>query len=522
MTPTEKAIQSRIKEAFSYKVNNRLWEKIMEGIKTHSKFLPVHAQHNHAGSNPQSSSYFHKPTKTQRYQHLHGSDEYQKDQHKFYGSLPRYPSRNVGVSKTGGSMRMSNSNSKYITTRSGKKLYHVNSEFKNEQMAFELEEDLLNTEVATELKTYLIYPSGERWVGVDGKASEVDQHTYKEFVGFLEEYFTGDLDEFWKKNSPIDNLIVTSGARHQKGINSTGSNEMNPIGMPNANFDGNTRAIPGGRYGCAQFVKSCGPPILKKVSLGQFSQMIQKAISDDLLRYQKKTLLVWTASIDKDINCGVYSQEEIILKREEIIKKLAAVKMAIIDTLLKNPEGISLAQLPNHFKTRLNFTVNLNDLGFAKLKDLITSMRDRVMISNNNHPVATLIRPNKINHSANSSEDIPSFTPYPPGYYPMSYNKAYNPQRMSSHNDMEYLEPYSDSQYYNAQYQNYMSNYNSNGNVSFGSFYSQTERHNFKARNHSSDVKNYSSGSAYVPHASSLYGSVCNTSHIQAKTNVGH
>jgi hypothetical protein len=164
-----------------------------------------------------------------------------------------------------------------------------------------------------------------------------------------------------------------------------------------------------------------------------FSQMIQKAISEDLLRYQKKTLLVWTASIDKDIADGLYSQEEIIMRREEIIKKLAAVKMAIIDTLLNNPDGVSLAQLPNHLKTRLNFSLNLSELGFAKLKDLILSMRDRVTVSNSNHPVASLVKPKNHAHSANSSDDMSNYAPYPPGFHPMNYyyNEAMNPQKMS-------------------------------------------------------------------------------------------
>lgn len=30
MTPNEKAIQSRIKEAFSYKINNIIWEKLLD------------------------------------------------------------------------------------------------------------------------------------------------------------------------------------------------------------------------------------------------------------------------------------------------------------------------------------------------------------------------------------------------------------------------------------------------------------------------------------------------------------
>ena len=32
MTPTERAIQSRIKEAFAVKINNTLWECIMESL----------------------------------------------------------------------------------------------------------------------------------------------------------------------------------------------------------------------------------------------------------------------------------------------------------------------------------------------------------------------------------------------------------------------------------------------------------------------------------------------------------
>jgi len=34
------------------------------------------------------------------------------------------------------------------------------------------------------------------------------------------------------------------------------------------------RAIPGGRYGCAQFVKICGPPSLRQCSLGRLAQLV--------------------------------------------------------------------------------------------------------------------------------------------------------------------------------------------------------------------------------------------------------
>lgn len=54
-----------------------------------------------------------------------------------------------------------------------------------------------------------------------------------------------------------------------------------------------TNAIPGGRYGCAQFIKICGSPELQSLSLGRIAQMIQQLVSDDIMRYHK-TLLIWT------------------------------------------------------------------------------------------------------------------------------------------------------------------------------------------------------------------------------------
>ena len=148
MTPTEKAIQSRIKEAFGYKVSNRLWEKVMEGIKTHSK--KGTGQHNHAGSNPQGCSYFNKNSyKNNRCQHSHGSEDYDAESLKMYGTLGPNLSRNSFHPKMGGSLRRANSFRQYTTTRSGKRLYHPQKDFGVERIFFELEEDLSNVDVSS-------------------------------------------------------------------------------------------------------------------------------------------------------------------------------------------------------------------------------------------------------------------------------------------------------------------------------------------------------------------------------------
>jgi len=64
----------------------------------------------------------------------------------------------------------------------------------------------------------------------------------------------------------------------------------------------------------------------------------------------------------------------------------------LIEILTQNPEGMSLAQLPMHLNKKLPFGLDLNELGFPKLKDLIMSMSDRITLElrGTNHPFAYL------------------------------------------------------------------------------------------------------------------------------------
>ena len=56
---------------------------------------------------------------------------------------------------------------------------------------------------------------------------------------------------------------------------------------------------------------------------------------------------------------------------------------------------MSLAQLPLYLRRKLTFSLDLNELGFPKLKDLILSMQDRIKLElrGHNHPFAYLIKP---------------------------------------------------------------------------------------------------------------------------------
>jgi hypothetical protein len=196
--------------------------------------------------------------------------------------------------------------------------------------------------------TVLIYPAGEKWHALDHDSKSGDYlgiketSDWKEFLRFLEDYFR-----------PKSRLKMKESEQ---------------------------KSIPGGRYGCAQFLKILGPGSLRKCSLGRLSYMVQLAINDTYLRYDR-TLILWT------------SNTQGTLPKEEVNKKIQALKTAIVNILEKSQEGVSLAQLPMHLKKAVKFSYNINDLGFAKLKDLLATISEvQIELRNANHPFAVLKR----------------------------------------------------------------------------------------------------------------------------------
>ena len=81
-------------------------------------------------------------------------------------------------------------------------------------------------------------------------------------------------------------------------------------------------------------------------------------------------------------------------KNAAIQAKLSVVKNALIEILAESKTGMSLAQLPLYMRRKLPFQLDLNELGFPKLKDLILSMSDRIKLElrGHNHPFAYLIK----------------------------------------------------------------------------------------------------------------------------------
>lgn len=208
------------------------------------------------------------------------------------------------------------------------------------------------TDPASKAKTLLIYPTSEYWhaldtnlkFGDDAKLKESVE--WKEMIKYLENYFA-------------------------------------PKGIRRPKKDEEVKSIPGGRYGCAQFLKVCGPVCLRSCSLGRLSYMVQLAISEDYLRYQR-TLLIWTPSTSP------------AMSKHEIVRRIQAIKSTVISILEQSENGISLAQLPMHLKNSVDFNFNINELGFAKLKDLLATFPEvTIELRDTNHPFAVLSKIHK-------------------------------------------------------------------------------------------------------------------------------
>lgn len=113
------------------------------------------------------------------------------------------------------------------------------------------------------------------------------------------------------------------------------------------------------------------------------------------------------------------------------------IKQVIIEILTENPAGLSLAQLPLHIKYKLPFPLDLNELGFVKLKELLSTMSGQVKIElrGHNHPFARLcmtpstgkLKSVDFCHSAKNQMQVKGcdFVPQNSSGYPV--DQIYNP-----------------------------------------------------------------------------------------------
>lgn len=284
MLPTERAVQSRMKEVFDYKVSLTDWGSLLEVCRGMYK-------HHHTKSAPEQVKTNYSLFSS--YQNLFGN------------STPVFVVKDMMDPVTG-------------------------------------------------QKVHVIYPKGEEWESKDQHIKEGDSLGVKNTADW--QAYIDYLAEYFSYCKPGDD----------------------------------SRAIPGGRYGCAQFLKLCGSQRLRECSLGKLSYMVQLSIDEDLLRYHK-TLLIWVPGSNK------------FPTDKENNEKLQSIQSKIIEILKESKEGMSLAQLPLYIRRKLNFPLDISELGFAKLKDLLLTMPEvEIELRGTNHPFAVY----KSKHKRHKEEEL--------------------------------------------------------------------------------------------------------------------
>lgn len=242
---------------------------------------------------------------------------------------------------------------------------------------------------ATQVETFVIFIKGDEWVPED--QGYVDQYSneWTDFIEFMNDFFSDDnINQQPHKIEPgYFGSNLASAQLHIK---------PKEIIVPTPEM----KAIPGGRYGCAQFLKSCGPESLQRLSIGRLTLLVQEAINKGHLKYEK-TLLVKNnpnAGILIALNEGSYVNtilDPVLAKKAKLVRRIKDIILGIIS---ESQEGVSLAQIPLLLRRKLGFSVNFQELGFPKLKNFImTAMSDQVKIESSgaNHSFAVLREPAK-------------------------------------------------------------------------------------------------------------------------------
>lgn len=122
-----------------------------------------------------------------------------------------------------------------------------------------------------------------------------------------------------------------------------------------------------GKYGCALMIRLQGPIELRPLSLGKLSSYVQHALNTNLLIYYK-TLLIKNNQYQE-------CQPEQPTDQKEM-EKLKKIKEQLTELLLMNKGGLSLAQIPILYKKKYNSQLNIQVLGFPKLKNLLATMEE--------------------------------------------------------------------------------------------------------------------------------------------------
>ncbi|KAM3138265.1 hypothetical protein pb186bvf_009541 [Paramecium bursaria] len=277
---------------------------------------------------------------------------------------------------------------------------------------------------------------GAPWIMMDAQQMTSQYKLqWRQFIIFLKDFFDNSVSLTMSQDTQGISILNTSQSSQQSGTQSVPTQKENykwirsvELGVQKQELNQSylssqtqkkknkkglikppksiQKAIPGGKYGCAQLLKCCGPLELRLCTLGLLGLLIQEAINRSILIYYKTLLIKPNTNIAFDFvdYAGLFddeNQNQFILDFEQIpqdklkIKedqedKLKQIQQVVQDILMEYKKGVSLARLPKLIQRKINFNFDLHELGFTKLKCFIQSIQN-VQIVNDGTTYASVI-----------------------------------------------------------------------------------------------------------------------------------
>ena len=226
-----------------------------------------------------------------------------------------------------------------------------------------------------------------------------DQQIWEEFLKFLDGFFEEKSGNTFTKKAEK--------AKWSSSVETfLSKNKTKPLIIPPKS---SSKAIPGGKYGCAQLIKCCGPENLASLSLGKLSVLAQEAINRKLLDHYK-TLLIKSTRFVLGIKLNESPLENIKLEEKPEVKmKIQTIKRIVLELLKDAPNGYSLAKLPAEIKKKVNFYYDLHEIGFNKLKDFLAEMPNVELIEmkGSKLSIAKLRKTEYFNNESNTQHQDP-------------------------------------------------------------------------------------------------------------------
>ena len=249
-----------------------------------------------------------------------------------------------------------------------KDIYQTDSQFNINKYSNYLGK--LETILSSEEGNILLLPENLIWQYEDMLKITDDDKDYLIYLECMDNFFEKENSEefeFFYKNPDKWNF-------------SSSLNNSSKTGLLKLMKDKNiTKAIPGGKYGCALMLKYFYSKKFENISIGKLNALIKYSFEKQVYIH-KKTL------IRKNITPNKYTE----IERVEMVEEVKKLTLLILET--RGINGISLSELPLSLKNTFGKDFNFPDLGFPQLKNFIEILSDKIILvkNDNNHIIAKL------------------------------------------------------------------------------------------------------------------------------------